>query len=156
MDIKQLKFLIALEETRHFGQAAARCHVTQPTLSMRLRSLEEELGLELVIRGQRFEGFTGDLSGHGQAGAFIGDQDRFRYGRGRSKLGADQHHVFAAFARPIRNTHAHFHLAGGIGARPLDHAVFVVGFAQTDEDGDVRCQAVSPDQDGALLFRMRW
>ncbi|AOE88001.1 LysR family transcriptional regulator [Pseudomonas sp. TCU-HL1] len=58
MDIKQLKFLIALEETRHFGQAATRCHVTQPTLSMRLRSLEEELGLELVIRGQRFEGFT--------------------------------------------------------------------------------------------------
>ncbi len=58
MDIKQLKFLIALEETRHFGQAAARCHVTQPTLSMRLRSLEEELGLDLVIRGQRFEGFT--------------------------------------------------------------------------------------------------
>ncbi len=28
MDIKQLKFLIALDETRHFGQAAARCHVT--------------------------------------------------------------------------------------------------------------------------------
>ncbi|ENA34382.1 MULTISPECIES: LysR family transcriptional regulator [Pseudomonas] len=58
MDIKQLKFLIALDETRHFGQAAERCYVTQPTLSMRLRSLEEELGLELVRRGQRFEGFT--------------------------------------------------------------------------------------------------
>lgn len=58
MDIKQLKFLIALEQTRHFGQAAARCHITQPTLSMRLRNLEEELGLELVTRGQRFEGFT--------------------------------------------------------------------------------------------------
>jgi DNA-binding transcriptional LysR family regulator len=58
MDIKQLKFLVALDETRHFGQAAARCHVTQPTLSMRLRGLEEELGLELVQRGQRFEGFT--------------------------------------------------------------------------------------------------
>lgn len=58
MDIKQLKFLVALDETRHFGQAAARCHVTQPTLSMRLRSLEQELGLELVRRGQRFEGFT--------------------------------------------------------------------------------------------------
>lgn len=58
MDIKQLKFLIALDETRHFGQAAARCHVTQPTLSMRLRSLEEELELSLVNRGQRFEGFT--------------------------------------------------------------------------------------------------
>ena len=58
MDIKQLKFLVALDETRHFGQAAARCHVTQPTLSMRLRNLEQELGLELVQRGQRFEGFT--------------------------------------------------------------------------------------------------
>ena len=58
MDIKQLKFLIALDETRHFGQAAARCHVTQPTLSMRLRNLEQELDLALVNRGQRFEGFT--------------------------------------------------------------------------------------------------
>ncbi|MFI8480313.1 LysR family transcriptional regulator [Pseudomonas sp. NPDC078700] len=60
MDIKQLKFLIALDETRHFGQAAARCHITQPTLSMRLRNLEQELGLELVQRGQRFEGFSED------------------------------------------------------------------------------------------------
>ncbi|KTC37376.1 LysR family transcriptional regulator [Pseudomonas sp. ABAC61] len=58
MDIKQLKFLIALDETRHFGLAAARCHITQPTLSMRLRNLEEELDLPLVNRGQRFEGFT--------------------------------------------------------------------------------------------------
>ncbi|WPO99726.1 LysR family transcriptional regulator [Pseudomonas sp. HR96] len=58
MDIKQLKFLIALDETRHFGQAAARCNITQPTLSMRLRNLEEELQLPLVNRGQRFEGFT--------------------------------------------------------------------------------------------------
>jgi len=58
LDIKQLKFLIALEQTRHFGQAAARCHITQPTLSMRLRNLEDELDLILVTRGQRFEGFT--------------------------------------------------------------------------------------------------
>ncbi|BCQ69905.1 transcriptional regulator [Pseudomonas sp. Eqa60] len=58
MDIKQLKFLIALEQTRHFGQASARCHITQPTLSMRLRNLEDELDLILVTRGQRFEGFT--------------------------------------------------------------------------------------------------
>lgn len=60
MDIKQLRFLVALDETRHFGQAAARCHVTQPTLSMRLRNLEDELGLALVRRGQRFEGFTAE------------------------------------------------------------------------------------------------
>ena len=58
MDIKQLKYLIALDETRHFGKAASQCNVTQPTLSMRIRSLEEELGLVLIVRGQRFEGFT--------------------------------------------------------------------------------------------------
>ncbi|MCV5332282.1 LysR family transcriptional regulator, partial [Escherichia coli] len=57
-DIKQLKYLIALEQTKHFGQAAALCHITQPTLSMRIRSLEEELDLELIQRSQRFEGFT--------------------------------------------------------------------------------------------------
>ena len=58
MDIKQLKFLLALEQTRHFGKAAELCHVTQPTLSMRISNLEEELGLELVVRGHRFEGFS--------------------------------------------------------------------------------------------------
>ncbi|SPO63040.1 LysR family transcriptional regulator, partial [Pseudomonas inefficax] len=58
MDIKQLKFLIALDQTRHFGQAAALCHITQPTLSMRLPNLEDELDLVLVKRGQRFQGFT--------------------------------------------------------------------------------------------------
>ncbi len=58
MDIRQLQFLIALDETRHFGQAAARCHVTQPSLSMRLRQLEEQLGLTLVLRDQRFHDFT--------------------------------------------------------------------------------------------------
>ena len=58
MDIKQLKYLIALEQTKHFGQAAALCHITQPTLSMRIRSLEEELDLELIQRSQRFEGFN--------------------------------------------------------------------------------------------------
>ncbi|TVP90589.1 MAG: LysR family transcriptional regulator [Pseudomonadaceae bacterium] len=58
MDIRQLQFLIALDETRHFGQAAERCHVTQPTLSARLRQLEEQLGLTLVRRDQRFHSFT--------------------------------------------------------------------------------------------------
>lgn len=58
MDIRQLQFLVALDELRHFGEAASRCHVSQPALSMRLRQLEEELGLTLVTRGHRFVGFT--------------------------------------------------------------------------------------------------
>lgn len=58
MDIRQLQFLCALDQHRHFGRAAEACHVTQPTLSMRLKNLEEELGVTLILRRQRFEGFT--------------------------------------------------------------------------------------------------
>lgn len=58
MDIRQLQFLCALDQQRHFGRAADACHVTQPTLSMRLKNLEEELGVTLIQRRQRFEGFT--------------------------------------------------------------------------------------------------
>lgn len=58
MDIKQLKYLVALDKTQHFGQAAALCHISQPTLSQRIRQLEQELDLTLIRRGQKFEGFT--------------------------------------------------------------------------------------------------
>ncbi|WP_446471375.1 LysR family transcriptional regulator [Xenorhabdus stockiae] len=49
---------MALDKTQHFGQAAEMCHVTQPTLSMRLRNLEKELDVILIKRSSRFEGFT--------------------------------------------------------------------------------------------------
>ena len=55
---RQLEYLVALERERHFGRAARACHVSQPTLSTGLRKLEAELGVPLVRRGQRFEGFT--------------------------------------------------------------------------------------------------
>ncbi len=58
MDIKQLKYLVALDKTQHFGQAAELCHISQPTLSQRIRQLEQELDLTLIRRGQKFEGFT--------------------------------------------------------------------------------------------------
>ncbi|GHC26772.1 hypothetical protein GCM10010082_20030 [Kushneria pakistanensis] len=58
MDHRQLGFLVALARERHFGRAATACHVTQPTLSARLKQLEEELGCALIIRGHRFEGLT--------------------------------------------------------------------------------------------------
>lgn len=58
MDIRQLQYLVALARERHFARAAAACHVTQPTLSGRLRQLEQELGVALIARGQRFHGFT--------------------------------------------------------------------------------------------------
>lgn len=60
MDHRQLAFLAALADERHFGRAARACHVTQPTLSARLKQLEDELGTALIVRGHRFEGFTAE------------------------------------------------------------------------------------------------
>ncbi|HZI82258.1 MAG TPA: LysR family transcriptional regulator [Vicinamibacterales bacterium] len=60
MDIGQLQYLVALAREKHFTRAAKACHVTQPTLSGRLRQLEEELGVPIIERGQRFHGFTPD------------------------------------------------------------------------------------------------
>ena len=58
MFIRQLEYLAALDRERHFGRAAAACHVSQPTLSAGLRSLERELGIALVRRGRAFEELT--------------------------------------------------------------------------------------------------
>ncbi|MEY2853789.1 MAG: hypothetical protein RL030_921, partial [Pseudomonadota bacterium] len=46
-------YLVALADTRHFGQAAARCFVSQPTLSAQLKKLEEYLGVQLIERHPR-------------------------------------------------------------------------------------------------------
>lgn len=50
--LRQLRYLTALADERHFGRAAAACHVTQPALSMQIRDLEAELDLVLVERGR--------------------------------------------------------------------------------------------------------
>ncbi|WP_075217738.1 LysR family transcriptional regulator [Mongoliimonas terrestris] len=60
MDIRQLQYLSALAREQHFTRAAQACNVTQPTLSERIRQLEEELGVPIVERGQRFHGFTAE------------------------------------------------------------------------------------------------
>jgi len=58
--IRQLNYLVALSEEKHFGRAAAACNVSQPALSGAIRSIEQELGISIVQRGRRFEGFTAD------------------------------------------------------------------------------------------------
>jgi DNA-binding transcriptional LysR family regulator len=58
MDIRQLQYLAALAREKHFTRAAQACNVTQPTLSGRIRQLEQELGVPIVARGQRFFGLT--------------------------------------------------------------------------------------------------
>jgi len=58
MTLRDLEYLVALADTRHFGRAAARCHVSQPTLSAQLRKLEGYLGVPLVERRPRRAALT--------------------------------------------------------------------------------------------------
>lgn len=55
-----MRYLLALNEHRHFGRAAAACHITQPALSNALRVLEGEFGVLIVKRGRSFAGLTGE------------------------------------------------------------------------------------------------
>jgi len=48
--VRQLEYLVMLSETGHFGEAAKRCHVSQPTLSVQLALLEKRLGCALIDR----------------------------------------------------------------------------------------------------------
>lgn len=50
MTLQQLEYIIALEQHGKFSEAAEHCHVTQPTLSMQLKKLEEEMGISLFDR----------------------------------------------------------------------------------------------------------
>jgi LysR family hydrogen peroxide-inducible transcriptional activator len=53
MNLRDLHYLVALAEHRHFGRAATACFVSQPTLSTQIRKLEQELGVTLVERAPR-------------------------------------------------------------------------------------------------------
>ena len=53
MNLRDLKYIIAVAETQHFGKAAERCFVSQPTLSGQIKKLEEELGVAIFERTNR-------------------------------------------------------------------------------------------------------
>jgi LysR family hydrogen peroxide-inducible transcriptional activator len=53
MNLRDLQYIIAVAETHHFGKAAARCFVSQPTLSGQIKKLEAELGVTIFERTNR-------------------------------------------------------------------------------------------------------
>lgn len=58
LKLKDLRYLVAVADTQHFGRAAERCHVSQPTLSAQLKKLEDSLGVQLIERGTRGASLT--------------------------------------------------------------------------------------------------
>ena len=58
MTLTELKYIVAVARQRHFGRAAEACFVSQPTLSVAIRKLEEELGVVLFERGGSEVGIT--------------------------------------------------------------------------------------------------
>ena len=53
MNLRDLRYFVALADTKHFGKAAERCYVSQPTLSAQIKKLENYLGVQLLERHPR-------------------------------------------------------------------------------------------------------
>lgn len=67
MTLKELRYLLAVAQEGHFGRAAKRCHVSQPTLSIAIRKLESDLGVQLLVRagaGARLTEVGRDVAQH--------------------------------------------------------------------------------------------
>jgi DNA-binding transcriptional LysR family regulator len=93
----KLEYLIALARERNFSRAAEACGVAQPTFSAGIRSLEEEMGMPLVLRSSRFLGFTPE----GQrvldwARRIVGDIQAMRADLSTLRLGLTGHLRIAA------------------------------------------------------------
>ncbi len=50
MTLTELRYIVTLAQEQHFGRAADRCYVSQPTLSIAVKKLEDELGIALFER----------------------------------------------------------------------------------------------------------
>ena len=104
MTLTELRYIVAVARERHFGRAANSCHVSQPTLSVAIKKLEEELGVPLFERGpgevavtpigQRVvEQAQREMPGRTRLGHAPGQGERHRLVCGRNYIRADARRV---------------------------------------------------------------
>ena len=60
MDVRTLRYFVAIAKAENFTVASEALHVTQPTLSKQMKALEEDLGKQLLIRGSRKVSLTAE------------------------------------------------------------------------------------------------
>ena len=107
MFLRQFHYLVMLEKEKHFGRAAGRCNVSQPSLSSAIKQLEEELGIPIVLRHQRFRGFTDE-------GARVLEWAK--------RILADRDAMLEELSLMHRNLHGHLR----VGAMPMSSPVLPV------------------------------
>ena len=148
--LRQLEYLVALARERHFGRAAQACHVSQPSLSAAIRTLERELGTPLVHRGRRFAGLTPEgervlLWAHrmlGERDALLADLAVMRHGlTGTLRIGAIPTALTAVslLTTPFCARHPHIRIAlHSLSSRDIVHelAEFELDLALTYLDGE--------------------
>jgi DNA-binding transcriptional LysR family regulator len=183
VQLRQLEYLAALDRERHFGAAARACHVSQPALSTAIRALERELGVPLVRRSGRFEGFTEEgervlvwaRRALTDVRSLNQEVDRLRSGlQGTLRIGAIPTALTASTLITSRFRHAHARMrvqlhsmtSHGI-AHGLEHGELDAGLTYLDNEplADVETLGLwrerylvvgSPEQVGTNTTSMTW
>lgn len=117
MELRQLRYFLALAEHRHFGRAAEALHIAQPSLSQQIRALEHHLGTTLFERSRRHVALTADgeaLLPYARKILALADDartelaDRSGLLRGRIRLGATPTLGGHLLPRLLRRFHASY------------------------------------------------